>query len=65
MADWVSLDEIVHSHAPKDERTSWLADFLLSCKESETQVCVEIAANSPPPHLILYYKIYEEEPLAD
>jgi|GEM_PF-6595784 len=65
MADWVSLDEIVHSHAPKDERSYWLAGFLRSCKESETQVCVEIAANSPPPYLSLYYKIYEEEPLAD
>ena len=65
MSDWISLDELVHSHAPESKKSLWLADFLRSCKELEIPVYLEITTNSTPPHYHLCTVIYEEETLAD
>ena len=50
MSDWISLDELAHSHAPESKKSLWLADFLRSYKELEIPVYLEITTNSTPAH---------------
>ena len=52
MSDWISLDELAHSHAPESKKSLWLADFLRSCKELEISVNLEINTNKMSKHLV-------------